>query len=314
MMILVRNLDKLVTQENLKKTFAAFGVVHLVSIVTEEAYSGPRRFGFVEMNEAEALAAIKALHHIKLFNEIIRVTKANPKFGPDYYAKRKNPPVIKIKTVMPAPLPSGQTARPEFKFGARRRPATDKRAYANSQFAQRNTVRPEYKPGGERPYGRNTQAAGSSRPHAHFKKHDGTRPSFAPRGERGYGYRGTKESAGFPKRDSAGFEHKPLGERPYDRNTSAGNSRTYGHFQKRDSKPGFSPSRKHSYGYHGSNEGVRSGTGFQKHDSAKPEHKTRSERTYGRNSAGALDKMPGYYKSKARKFGPSLFSGKARPK
>lgn len=296
MMILVRNLDKMVNEENLRSTFATFGLVNSVDICSEESYSGTRRFGFVDMNLNEALAAIKALHHIKLFNEVIRVTKANPKFGPDYYGKRKNPPVITHKTVMPAESnpPVVQTGKPEIKFGAARRPATDKRAYANSQFAQRNTSRPEY-PRTERPYARNTSADGR-RSYGHFKKREESRPS-APRGERSYGYQGAKERPAqqgteFPPREPNGLGYVRK-ERSFDRNTSTGGSKPYGGFQKRDGARPSAPRGERSYGYQGSKErGSQQGTGSSHRDAGRPDYKPRGERAYDNRNSSAGSGRP----------------------
>jgi len=80
MKLLVRNLDRSTTEEQLKDLFEAFGSVQSCNLVVDQATGLSKGFGFVEMPKAgEAKAAMKNLNDTMLGNSLIRVKKAEDK-------------------------------------------------------------------------------------------------------------------------------------------------------------------------------------------------------------------------------------------
>ncbi len=80
MKILVRNLDRLTTEEELKALFQEFGAVQSCSLVMDRDSGESKGFGFIEMPKSgEAKAAIKKLNNITDGSNIIRVKKAEDK-------------------------------------------------------------------------------------------------------------------------------------------------------------------------------------------------------------------------------------------
>jgi len=80
MNILVRNMDRAVTEEMLMEKFKVFGSVSSVTIVLDKVTKLSKGFGFVDMPvQAEGEAAIKALNLTKLLKQTIRVKVAAPK-------------------------------------------------------------------------------------------------------------------------------------------------------------------------------------------------------------------------------------------
>ncbi len=80
MKILVRNLARMTTEENLSALFASFGVVQSCNLVMDKASGASKGFGFVEMPKAgEAKAAIKALNNTVVDGMKIRVKLAQTK-------------------------------------------------------------------------------------------------------------------------------------------------------------------------------------------------------------------------------------------
>ncbi len=80
MKILVRNLDRLTTEEELKGLFQEFGAVQSCSLVMDRDSGASKGFGFIEMPKSgEAKAAIKNLNNKKVGSNIIRVKKAEDK-------------------------------------------------------------------------------------------------------------------------------------------------------------------------------------------------------------------------------------------
>jgi RNA recognition motif-containing protein len=59
--IYVGNLPFTATNESVTQLFAQHGQVHSVALITDRETGRPRGFGFVEMEDAEAAAAITAL-------------------------------------------------------------------------------------------------------------------------------------------------------------------------------------------------------------------------------------------------------------
>jgi len=80
MNIYVGNLSYEVTEEDLQKTFEAFGQVESVRIIKDK-YSGQSKgFGFVEMPaKAEAQSAIEGLNGKELKGRTLNVNEARPR-------------------------------------------------------------------------------------------------------------------------------------------------------------------------------------------------------------------------------------------
>ena len=80
MKLLVRNLDRSTTKEELIVLFQEFGAVQSCNLVLDQKTGESKGFGFVEMPKAgEAKAAIKNLNNKTIGNNKIRVKKAESK-------------------------------------------------------------------------------------------------------------------------------------------------------------------------------------------------------------------------------------------
>ena len=80
MNILVRNLERSVTEAELLELFKPFGKVESAVVVTEKDTGKSKGFGFVEMpNGREAVKAIKGLNTLKVKGMGIRVKAAEDK-------------------------------------------------------------------------------------------------------------------------------------------------------------------------------------------------------------------------------------------
>lgn len=80
MNILVRNLERSVTEAELLDLFKSFGKVDSATVVKDAATGKSKGFGFVEMpNGREAVKAIKALNTLKVKGMGIRVKAAEDK-------------------------------------------------------------------------------------------------------------------------------------------------------------------------------------------------------------------------------------------
>ncbi len=78
--IFVGNLSYSTTQEDLHATFAQFGNVERVSVVTDRDSGQPRGFAFVEMTDpGEAQNAISQLNGAELHGRAMNVNEARPK-------------------------------------------------------------------------------------------------------------------------------------------------------------------------------------------------------------------------------------------
>ena len=78
--IFVGNLNYSTTQEDLHATFAQFGNVERVNVVTDRDTGQPRGFAFVEMtNGNEAQEAISQLNGAELHGRAMNVNEARPK-------------------------------------------------------------------------------------------------------------------------------------------------------------------------------------------------------------------------------------------
>lgn len=78
MNIYVGNLPYSVTEEKLQQMFQRFGEVQSVKLITDRETGRSRGFGFVEMGNAEADAAIKALNNSDLEGKKLKVNQSNP--------------------------------------------------------------------------------------------------------------------------------------------------------------------------------------------------------------------------------------------
>ena len=82
MKLLVRNLDRSTTEDELKDIFEEFGAVQSCNIVMDRATGVSKGFGFIEMPKVgDAKAAIKNLNQKTIGNNAVRVKKAEEKTG-----------------------------------------------------------------------------------------------------------------------------------------------------------------------------------------------------------------------------------------
>ncbi len=80
MKLLIRNLSRGTTEEELKVLFEAYGTVQSCDLVLDKTTGGSKGFAFVEMPKAgEAVAAMKTLNGEDLASNKIRVKKAENK-------------------------------------------------------------------------------------------------------------------------------------------------------------------------------------------------------------------------------------------
>ena len=80
MKLLIRNLDRLTTEDELKSLFQEFGAVQYCKVVLDLESGKSKGFAFIEMPKAgEAKAAIKNLNNTTLGSNTIRVKKAEDK-------------------------------------------------------------------------------------------------------------------------------------------------------------------------------------------------------------------------------------------
>lgn len=80
MKILVRNLERSITEAELTELFKPFGKVESAVVVMDQETNKSKGFGFVEMPDArEAIKAIKGLNTLKVKGMGIRVKSAEDK-------------------------------------------------------------------------------------------------------------------------------------------------------------------------------------------------------------------------------------------
>jgi RNA recognition motif-containing protein len=80
MKLLIRNLNRTTSEEQMKALFDGFGTVQSCNLVMDKVTGGSKGFGFVEMpNNGEAKAAINGLNNSELDGNKIRVKKAEDK-------------------------------------------------------------------------------------------------------------------------------------------------------------------------------------------------------------------------------------------
>lgn len=80
MKLLIRNLDRSTTEQELKYLFEEFGPVQFCSLIIDRESGASKGFGFVEMPRAgDAKSAIKNLNNKTVGANKIRVKKADDK-------------------------------------------------------------------------------------------------------------------------------------------------------------------------------------------------------------------------------------------
>ena len=77
--IFVGNLPFKATEEDVEQIFAAHGKGLSVKLLTDRETGKPRGFGFVEMDDAEAEVAIKALDGQDFQGRPLRINEARPR-------------------------------------------------------------------------------------------------------------------------------------------------------------------------------------------------------------------------------------------
>jgi len=80
MKLLIRNLSKVTTENEIKEMFESYGTVQSCNLVMDKATGKSKGFGFVEMpSPGDAKAAMKHLNGVDVDGNKIRVKKAEPK-------------------------------------------------------------------------------------------------------------------------------------------------------------------------------------------------------------------------------------------
>ena len=77
--IYVGNLPWSATQEGVESLFSPYGEVLSVTLVSDRETGRARGFGFVEMEDADAINAIAALDGKEFEGRALRINKAEPK-------------------------------------------------------------------------------------------------------------------------------------------------------------------------------------------------------------------------------------------
>ena len=80
MKLLIRNLSRSTTEEELKVLFEEYGTVQSCDLVLDKTTGGSKGFAFVEMPKpGEAKVAIKIMNNMTVASNIIRVKKSEDK-------------------------------------------------------------------------------------------------------------------------------------------------------------------------------------------------------------------------------------------
>ncbi len=77
--IYVGNLVYSASKESVKELFSQFGEVFSVKLINDHESGRPKGFGFVEMEDADALKAIGALNDKDFQGRNLRVNEAKPR-------------------------------------------------------------------------------------------------------------------------------------------------------------------------------------------------------------------------------------------
>ncbi|MDH5510242.1 MAG: RNA-binding protein [Nitrospinota bacterium] len=79
MNIYVGNLPFSVTENSLREMFEPFGEIQSVKLITDRETGRTRGFGFVEMDNTGADAAIKSLNNTELEGRNLKVNQSEPR-------------------------------------------------------------------------------------------------------------------------------------------------------------------------------------------------------------------------------------------
>jgi len=79
MNIFVGNLPFTITETELRELFEEYGTLETIKLITDRESGRSRGFGFVEMDNADADAAIKALNGKEMGGRSIKVNQAQPR-------------------------------------------------------------------------------------------------------------------------------------------------------------------------------------------------------------------------------------------
>ncbi len=77
--IYVGNLPWSATEEQVQELFAEFGTVLSVKLISDRDTGRARGFGFVEMEDSDAPAAVEALDNASFGGRTLRVNEAKPR-------------------------------------------------------------------------------------------------------------------------------------------------------------------------------------------------------------------------------------------
>ncbi len=77
--IYVGNLPFSATEDEIRQLFSQHGTVESVNLITDRETGRPRGFGFVEMGDEEATAAISALDQKEMGGRNLKVNEAKPR-------------------------------------------------------------------------------------------------------------------------------------------------------------------------------------------------------------------------------------------
>ena len=77
--IYVGNLSYEATEEQVSEMFTQYGKVNSIAMITDRDSGRFRGFGFVEMEDSAANAAIKALNDTEMDGRTLRVNEARPR-------------------------------------------------------------------------------------------------------------------------------------------------------------------------------------------------------------------------------------------
>jgi cold-inducible RNA-binding protein len=79
MNLFVGNLSFETTEADLRQAFEAYGAVQSAAVITDRDTGRSRGFGFVEMGDDEARAAIEGLNETDLHGRALKVNEARPR-------------------------------------------------------------------------------------------------------------------------------------------------------------------------------------------------------------------------------------------
>ena len=79
MNIYVGNLPYSVTEQQLREMFEQYGEVQTAKLIMDRETGRTRGFGFVDMDNADADAAIKALNKTEMDGRTLKVNQAEPR-------------------------------------------------------------------------------------------------------------------------------------------------------------------------------------------------------------------------------------------